>query len=83
MDPKSQSSGIGSKLVKFALEHMRSEWKCTECEIWVLEGRAEILAWSVPFAKGKLLAKCLIAGMKASLGSREFKVRKAGNHSVR
>jgi GNAT superfamily N-acetyltransferase len=43
--PAYQSKGIGSRLIKAALSHMRDEWKCEKCIVWVLENRPELLVW--------------------------------------
>ena len=43
--PSYQSKGIGGKLVRAALSHIKDEWKCERCVIWVLENRPELLKW--------------------------------------
>jgi len=43
--PVYQSKGIGRILVESALKHIKEEWKCKKCVLWVLETRPELLAW--------------------------------------
>ncbi|KAG0313396.1 hypothetical protein BGZ97_010200 [Linnemannia gamsii] len=45
VDPAQQSRGIGRKLVEAALAHARTEMKRTQCVVYVLYMRAELIKW--------------------------------------
>ncbi|KAF9276675.1 hypothetical protein BGZ68_009854 [Mortierella alpina] len=45
VDPTQQSRGIGRKLVEAALLHARGEMKRTQCVVYVLYMRDELIAW--------------------------------------
>ncbi|CAO3563000.1 unnamed protein product [Mortierella alpina] len=45
VDPAQQSRGIGRKLVEAALVHARGEMKRTQCVVYVLFMREELIAW--------------------------------------
>ncbi|KAF9150935.1 hypothetical protein BG015_007239 [Linnemannia schmuckeri] len=45
VDPAQQSRGIGRKLVEAALAHARENMKRTQCVVYVLYMRAELIKW--------------------------------------
>ena len=45
VDPAQQSRGIGRKLVEAALAHARESMKRTQCVVYVLYMRAELIKW--------------------------------------
>ncbi|KAF8942895.1 hypothetical protein BGZ47_006032 [Haplosporangium gracile] len=45
VDPDQQSRGIGRKLVEAALAHARENMKRTQCVVYVLYMRAELIKW--------------------------------------
>ncbi|KAG0374883.1 hypothetical protein BGX24_009808 [Mortierella sp. AD032] len=45
VDPTQQSRGIGRKLVEAALAHAREHMKRTQCVVYVLHMRAELIKW--------------------------------------
>ncbi|OZJ02786.1 hypothetical protein BZG36_03490 [Bifiguratus adelaidae] len=45
VDPTFQSKGIGSKLVRTALEYSKKDLKLSKGVIWVLRNRDDILKW--------------------------------------
>ncbi|KAF9906239.1 hypothetical protein EC991_000866 [Linnemannia zychae] len=45
VDPAQQSRGIGRKLVEAALTHARETMKRTQCVVYVLYMRAELIKW--------------------------------------
>lgn len=45
VDPGFQSQGVGSKLMRHAMQHAKSAWGCKHAVLWVIKQRPEILAW--------------------------------------
>ncbi|KAK3812179.1 MAG: acyl-CoA N-acyltransferase [Benniella sp.] len=45
VDPSQQSRGIGRKLVEAALRHAKEEMKRSQCVVYVLHMRSELISW--------------------------------------
>ncbi|ORY00935.1 acyl-CoA N-acyltransferase [Basidiobolus meristosporus CBS 931.73] len=45
VDPEFQSCGIGSKLVKAAVEYIKTELKGKKAVVWVIYTRSELISW--------------------------------------
>ena len=45
VDPAFQSKGVGSALMAYAEEYVKTEWNCKRIVLWVIEQRGDILEW--------------------------------------
>lgn len=45
VDPAVQSRGVGSSLMGYAEEYVKTEWQCKRIVLWVIEQRGDIMEW--------------------------------------